>query len=344
MSSMVSVIIPVYKSKDTITACVESVINQTYKDFEIIMIDDGSPDNSGQICDELCSKFNSEGYRLRVLHQENGGVSAARNRGMEAAEGEYFVCVDSDDTVSETYLQDMVELQESDGSFGSVHCALRSMYVTGLAYVFSEEEEISVCDRKDYMAVFNKNIAQSPCLHLYRTEVVRKNKLRMREDLSNGEDLIFNLQYFDALDNTKFGIVNKANYLYNDGGDSLNWGYRPNLYRDYNEINSAIKKYLIKWGAFSGSSRTSYYNTAFYHYTRVLENTFNKNNSLGLIQKIRFNNSVLRTDEFKETLENCSSCPRGIIKAAYRSGHYVFVPIAKQIRRLFGRIKRLFKR
>lgn len=344
MSKKASVIIPVYKSENTIRACVESLINQTYKDFEIIMIDDGSPDSSGLICDELCRKYNAEGYKLRVIHQENGGVSAARNRGIDAVETEYFVCVDSDDTVTVTYLQDMVELQENNPEFGNVCCALRSMSVTGLAYVFSENEEISVCDRKDYMAVFNKNIAQSPCLHLYRTDTVKKNNLRMREDLSNGEDLIFNLQYFDALDNTKFGIVNKANYLYNDGGDSLNWGYRPKMYRDYTEINSAIKKHLVKWGAFDGSSRTSYYNTAFYHYTRVLENTFNKNNTQNIIQKIRFNNSVLRTDEFKETLENCSSCPRGIIKAAYRSGHYILVPIVKQIRRVFGRIKRLFKR
>ncbi len=342
---MVSVIIPVYNRENTVERCVQSIIAQTYKNFEVVMIDDGSTDNSAAVCDELCEKYGAEGYKLRVIHQKNGGVSAARNRGMEAAEGDYFVCVDSDDTVTETYLQDMVELQESDGSFGSVHCALRSMFVTGLAYVFSENEEISVCDRKDYMDVFNKNIAQSPCLHLYRTDVVRKNNLRMREDLSNGEDLIFNLQYFDALDNTKFGIVNKANYLYyDDGEDSLNWSYRPKMYRDYTEINSAIKKYLIKWDAFNGKSRISYYDTAFYHYTRVLENTFNKKNTQSVFEKIRFNNSLLRTDEFKETLENCSSCPRGIIKAAYRSGHYILVPAAKQIRRILGRIKRLFKR
>ncbi|GEM_PF-489714 len=339
---MVSVIIPVYNSEKTLECCIKSLVAQSYKDFEIVMIDDGSTDGSGKLCDELCEKYGAEGYTLRVIHQENGGVSAARNRGMEEVRGEYFVCVDSDDEVTESYIRDMVELQESDGDYGCVGCALKSMNITGECYVFSKDEPISVRDRKDYMELFGKEQVQSPCLHLYRTELVRGKQLRMREDLCNGEDLIFNLEYFNALENTKFGIINKANYIYNDGGESLNWGYRKDMLRDYTEIDAAIKKHLIKWDVFSGDSRTAYYNTVFYHLSRVLENTFNKNNRQSLLKKIRFNNKVLRSVEFREALEGCNSCPRRIVKAAYKSGRFPLVVLATQACGVLGRIARMF--
>ena len=96
---MVSVIVPVYNSEKTLSACVQSILNQTYLDYEIILIDDGSKDYSGQICDEWGSICEERKVRCQVIHQENGGVSRARNRGIEQAKGEYFVCVDSDDII-----------------------------------------------------------------------------------------------------------------------------------------------------------------------------------------------------------------------------------------------------
>lgn len=97
----ISVIIPVYKCEQYIESCVDSILNQTYRDFEIILVDDGSPDNSGKICDELAEKYN----KITVLHQENQGQSAARNNGVEIARGKWLCFVDCDDSVHPRMLE-----------------------------------------------------------------------------------------------------------------------------------------------------------------------------------------------------------------------------------------------
>ena len=90
---MISVVVPVYKVEDYLRRCVDSVLAQTYRDFELILVDDGSPDRCGQICDEYAARDG----RIKVVHQENGGLSAARNAGLDVAQGEYVAFVDSDD-------------------------------------------------------------------------------------------------------------------------------------------------------------------------------------------------------------------------------------------------------
>lgn len=101
MSELISVIIPVYKAEPYLSACVESVLAQTWKNFEIILVDDGSPDNCPRICDEFAARDS----RIRVIHKENGGVSSARNAGIEAAKGEYLAFLDSDDLWTPVFLE-----------------------------------------------------------------------------------------------------------------------------------------------------------------------------------------------------------------------------------------------
>ena len=97
----ISVIVPVYNVEQYLPRCIESILAQTYNDFELLLINDGSSDNSGNICDEY-AKNNS---RVRVFHKENGGVSSARNMGLDNAQGEYVVFVDSDDFIRNKYLE-----------------------------------------------------------------------------------------------------------------------------------------------------------------------------------------------------------------------------------------------
>lgn len=109
MDPLISVIIPVYKVEKYIEHCLRSVMNQTYSRLEIIAVDDGSPDKSGEICDRLAL----EDDRLRVYHKENGGVSSARNFGLDHASGDYIAFIDSDDYVAENYIGYLVELAQS---------------------------------------------------------------------------------------------------------------------------------------------------------------------------------------------------------------------------------------
>ena len=98
--SLISVIVPVYNSEQTLHRCIDSILGQTYRNFELLLINDGSKDRSGEICDE----YARQDSRVKVFHKENGGVSSARNVGLDNARGDWVTFVDSDDWVGDTYL------------------------------------------------------------------------------------------------------------------------------------------------------------------------------------------------------------------------------------------------
>ena len=110
--NMISVIIPIYNAEAYISECLQSVGNQSYKDFEVICVNDGSPDNSA----DICQRFVNKDKRFRLINQENGGVSSARNRALKEAKGEYVCFVDSDDVIDKLYLENLNNLAK-DGSF-----------------------------------------------------------------------------------------------------------------------------------------------------------------------------------------------------------------------------------
>ena len=117
---LISVIVPVYKVEQYLDRCVKSIVNQTYKNLEIILIDDGSPDNSPAICDEWAKKDD----RIKVIHKENGGVSRARNLGMELAKGEYISFIDSDDWVHPDFIKILYNaIQDTDSQIAA--CDMR---------------------------------------------------------------------------------------------------------------------------------------------------------------------------------------------------------------------------
>ncbi|MBQ7300531.1 MAG: glycosyltransferase family 2 protein [Clostridia bacterium] len=136
MDPLISVIVPVYRVEKCLHRCVDSILGQTYKNFELILVDDGSPDNCGILCDEYAQKDS----RIRVIHRENGGLSAARNSGIEIAKGEYLTFIDSDDWVHPSFLELLVipTLKERvgvsicgyirEGAFPDVNFKLKQVY------------------------------------------------------------------------------------------------------------------------------------------------------------------------------------------------------------------------
>ncbi|MBQ9135756.1 MAG: glycosyltransferase [Lachnospiraceae bacterium] len=120
---LISVIVPVYNIEKYIARCIESLINQTYKDLEIILVDDGSTNSAGEICDEYAKKD----ARIKVIHRINGGLSTARNTGIAAATGEYIAFVDGDDWVEDTMYEEMAELAKEQQA-DLVVCRYRCIY------------------------------------------------------------------------------------------------------------------------------------------------------------------------------------------------------------------------
>ena len=121
-----SIIIPVYRTQDTLERCLESILQQSFTDYEMILVDDGSDDGSPQLCDEYARKD----ARIRVIHKENGGLSDARNAGIRKARGEYITFVDSDDTMVDNTLENLI--QEDSQNSPSRLPNIRIRWTTGL--------------------------------------------------------------------------------------------------------------------------------------------------------------------------------------------------------------------
>lgn len=207
---MISVIVPVYKAEKVISRCVASVIAQEYKDWELILVDDGSPDRSGEICDEYAEMDT----RIRVLHQENVGASVARNHGIEVARGEYICFIDSDDYVSNKYLLDF-KAEEYEVDFS----------IQGLTNVNEKREIISVLrPEEDAIVPIQKMFGYSslwylikgPCCKLFRSKLIKDNNIHFPREHSYGEDEIFVLKYLLVCKNCVH-VINKCNYYYEHG-------------------------------------------------------------------------------------------------------------------------------
>lgn len=185
----VSVIVPVYNSREYLGPCVESVLNQSYADFELILIDDGSTDG----CAEMCDRFASSDHRVRCVHMKNSGVSAARNLGLSLATGEYVTFVDSDDYVSEGFLASAVGLMESDEELDFVQYSMDRFNSSGIFY--REESDDVICDLPEFASVVK--FWGSACAGFLKTMIIKEYDLVFNSDLKLGEDQSFLYGYLE---------------------------------------------------------------------------------------------------------------------------------------------------
>ena len=146
----ISVIIPVYKAENYLCHCIDSILGQSFVDFELILVDDGSPDGSGAICDEYAKKDD----RIRVIHQKNRGVSSARNAGLDAARGNWVTFIDSDDYVKKEFLEHLYEC-EYDLIIGGYEQSENLEGTTKKVYFASYE--IHEMDRENMQALLESN-------------------------------------------------------------------------------------------------------------------------------------------------------------------------------------------
>lgn len=198
-----SIIVPVYKVEKELPRCIESILNQTLTDFELILVDDGSPDGSGMICDRYAAKD----PRIHVIHQENGGVSRARNTGLDIAAGQYVVFIDSDDFVENKYL----ETFDADDSDLVVSCT--TVYEADghiKETTFEADRVIEVSKEDDYINFLKKWYALQVCGKRFKHLLIGAQ--RFDETFKYGEDSIFVAQYLLKINNLR--ICSSATYNY----------------------------------------------------------------------------------------------------------------------------------
>lgn len=209
---MVTVIVPAYNAETVIRRCLDSILVQTYRDFEIIVINDGSSDSTAS---EVQSYADS---RIHLINQENAGVSAARNLGIELAIGEWIVFVDCDDYVDREYLQTLVS-SATIGCLPVVGFAKNDMRESVLHDEIHGSYEIGPSAPKDYLiGDLGKTIGYSCWNKLFSRQLLKENNIRFESDLKLGEDLVFVFRYLCVCKSVSF--VEKAMYHYCDGIDS----------------------------------------------------------------------------------------------------------------------------
>lgn len=210
---IVSVIIPVYNAASYLSRSVGSVLNQSFDNWELILVDDGSSDNSGILCDEFSQKDN----RIRAFHQPNGGASSARNAGIEKARGIYLCFIDADDCVSSHYIEDLVKDMVLEKDIDLVIQGYYQIYPDNKSIDFIPEPHISYL-AKDSLLFYSINRYFAPFSKLFRYDIVKKHYLHFDTNLIVAEDYDFLLRYL--LHAQKLHVSNKANYYYyysNDG-------------------------------------------------------------------------------------------------------------------------------
>ena len=202
----ISIIIPCYKVEKYLTRCLDSVCAQTFKDWEAICVDDGSPDNCGAILDEYAEKDN----RIKVIHQENQGVSAARNNGLKYANGDFVSFIDSDDEICPVFLEKMLKALQKRPEAGFVWCDFEKGKAKIEWNFFEVSEQVYDKPFNHYVQHQKPKIVSAIWNKLYRKSLLED--LTFSEDLSVGEDLIF---LYQVLNRAKHAIyINSEMYFY----------------------------------------------------------------------------------------------------------------------------------
>lgn len=238
---MISVIVPVYNSKMYLEECFDSILNQSFGDLEIIVVDDGSSDGSSELCD-LYAQRNS---RIKVIHQVNQGPSKARNAGLNNATGDFVVFVDSDDFIPSNYIKDMYESHIAHDGKRMIVARLKkfeTIYEQMMNHDSSENVALQdECLERSRFLILNANdLLRSQCNKIYDNHVIRTNNLHFDEDVMMGEDYIFNLKYIECLDFEGF-IVKNLFYYYREGiSSSITSSFHENLYE------TMLKQHLME--------------------------------------------------------------------------------------------------
>ncbi|MCF0105027.1 MAG: glycosyltransferase family 2 protein, partial [Eggerthellaceae bacterium] len=242
----ISVIIPAYNVSAWVASSLDSLLKQSFKDFEILIVDDGSTDRTPQICDEYQDKYD----QIRVFHIENSGAASARNYLIDRARGKYFYFMDSDDWAEENMLSDMYKFAEANsleliicGYFIDTYYAKNKYYRefrTAPDAVFKTQQEF----RNYAYKLFDAQLLYAPWNKLYLASYIKENKIYYPKTF--WDDLPFNLEV--VRDTEKVGCLNRRYYHFlRARSEAENTKYRPDMYEKREEENALMRELFSYW-------------------------------------------------------------------------------------------------
>lgn len=308
---LVSVVIPVYKAEKYLNGCVDSVIDQTYKNIEIILVDDGSPDNCGKICDEYAKKDN----RIVVVHKENGGLPSARNAGMDKAKGEYICFVDSDDTVEDEYVRLLLESLLENGT---------DMSVCGRNSIYSENSTVKNVPKK--RVINRENISENEISYLFDISFMIQmcekmfkcsltTELRVK-DIDYAEDAVFVYTYLSKCNSISF--VPHALYNYQKMNSQLTKKYHKGMLEsmkaNFEATHLGIYSFVGEWA--EDVLKNKFEILAFDHFyavtTHYYDSLYTKSHTLDDFGKEKYNGTYEYYSKYFNYIENLKDADSGI--------------------------------
>lgn len=224
-----SVIVPVYKSEPYLEECVESILAQTFTDFELILVEDGSPDRSGKLCDELALKFPD---KIKVIHKENGGAASARNAGLAIARGEYIGFIDSDDTILPDMFQYMIESIEKFQAD-----VLETKFILPGKDAYMDTDVRFFSGREALIEMLNWRLSTSLCTKIFRREIL--DGILMDEGHTN-EDFRYICDVF--LKDAVVCVSPRAFYNYRETPGSVTRVVRPGFFDLFGNLDYLDEK------------------------------------------------------------------------------------------------------
>ena len=317
MRSLISVIIPVYNVEPYIRQCLDSVVDQTYRNLEIIIVDDGSPDNCGAICDEYAAKDK----RIQVIHKANEGLSAARNDALNRVTGNWILFVDSDDWLELDLCETAICAAQSDDTDVLIYDLVKEDIKGGkrihaFPHGFVTEDpavisgmQLSALNR--YYTPYSTEWCQGfPWDKLFRAELILKNRLSFATNVRANEDVIFALHAFQYA--KRIGYISKPLYHYRKNQNSIGHKFSP----DRVEIDREIYKEIEKVGKMYDRP------PAFFQAldSRIVENTclcaercfFGPKKRGTLFDQIRYAKQVLRSEPIYSAFDRVDRNKMGI--------------------------------
>ena len=253
--SKITIIIPVFKVESSLSRCIESIISQTYVNWELLLVDDGSPDNSGQICDD----YSKKDCRIKVFHVANGGPSYARNIGLKEGTGDYVCFVDSDDWVEPTYLENLSRGLQKTGIGvvvgGHIRECNNKMLNKGVGDYYYDAHNMNKMFEERMISHWGYTVAK-----LYNYDIIRSKNIFFPQSVRFSEDLALFLNYLRFVDWVRFIPETDYHYIIPEGGGSLIVSYNSfeSEYEGYQICNKYFHELAYKTKASIDDMKSSY--------------------------------------------------------------------------------------
>lgn len=236
--TLVSLVVPIYNMEEYLVRCMDTLLSQTVDTYEIILVDDGSTDNSSEMCDKYADKYKN---KIRVVHKSNGGLSSARNAGIEAAQGKYVVFPDPDDWVEPNYVEQMLKIQAQYNA--DLVCVGHYIDYDNKSFPGTKEGSPILMDGKQAQKslLLPLGINGFAWNKLYHIDIIRKNELTFGDDVGTTEDLDFAYRYLAFCNYVCFAPKEKVYHYYQRTGAATHNGFSLHKMNSIHTYEKIIK-------------------------------------------------------------------------------------------------------